>query len=33
MGDIRAERVTAEIEDEVVVFLIGFRINKLWKVH
>jgi hypothetical protein len=33
MSDIRAERVTAEIGDEVVVFLIGFRINKLWKVH
>ena len=33
MSDIRAERVTAEIGDEVVVFLIGMRINKLWKVH
>ena len=33
MTDIRAERVTAEIEDEVVVFVIGMRINKLWKVH
>ena len=33
MTDIRAERVTAEIGDEVVVFLIGMRINKLWKVH
>ena len=33
MGDIREERVTAEIEDEVVVFVIGMRINKLWKVH
>ena len=33
MVEIRAERVTAEIEDEVVVFLIGMRINKLWKLH
>ena len=33
MSDIREERVTAEIEDEVVVFVIGMRINKLWKVH
>lgn len=27
------ERVTANIEDDFVVFLIGMRINKLWKVH
>ena len=33
MSNVRAERVTAEIGDEVVVFLIGMRINKLWKVH
>jgi len=33
MVEIRAERVTAEVEDEVVVFLIGMRINKLWKPH
>jgi len=33
MTDIRAERLTAVIEDEVVVFLIGMRINHLWKVH
>ena len=32
MPDIVAERVCAEIEDEIVVFLIGMRINRLWKV-
>jgi Monooxygenase af470-like len=26
-------RMTAEIGEEVVVFLIGMRINRLWKVH
>ncbi len=33
MKDIRAERITAEIDDEVVVFLIGMRVNRWWKVH
>jgi len=33
MAKIVAERMTARIEDEVVVFLIGMRINRLWKVH
>ena len=33
MPDIRAERVTAQIDGEVVVFLIGMRINRFWKVH
>ena len=33
MSEIRAERVTAEIDDEVVVFLIGMRVNQVWKVH
>ena len=33
MARILAERVTAEIGDEVCVFLIGMRVNKLWKVH
>ena len=28
-----AGRVTARFEGEVVVFLIGMRINRLWKVH
>jgi hypothetical protein len=31
--EIRDERLTAEIDGEVVVFLIGMRINRLWKVH
>jgi hypothetical protein len=26
-------RLTAEIDDSFVVFLIGMRINRLWKVH
>ncbi len=30
---IQAERLTAEREGEFVVFLIGMRINKLWKIH
>ena len=32
-GDIIYERVTADIGGEFVVFRIGMRINKLWKVH
>jgi hypothetical protein len=30
--EIIRERVCAEVEGEVVVFLIGMRINKLWKI-
>jgi len=30
---IRAERLTAEMDDDFVVFLIGTRINKPWKIH
>lgn len=31
---VLTERVTAEVNrDEFVVFLIGMRVNKLWKVH
>ena len=33
MPQIFAERMTAEIGSDIVVFLIGARINKLWKVH
>ena len=33
MAKIIAERMTAEIDGEVVVFLIGMRINRMWKVH
>jgi len=32
MPELVTERVCAEVEGEVVVFLIGMRINKLWKV-
>jgi hypothetical protein len=30
---IVAQRVSAEIDGEFVVFLIGMRINKPWKIH
>ena len=33
MTRIVKERVTARIDGEIVVFLIGMRINRLWKVH
>ena len=33
MASIVPKRVTAQIEGDFVVFLIGMRINKLWKVH
>ncbi len=33
MAKIISKRVTAEIEGNFVVFLIGMRINKLWKIH
>src|SRR5688572_3251257 len=33
LTQIFASRVTAEIEGDFVVFLIGMRINKPWKVH
>jgi hypothetical protein len=33
MAEIIPERVTAEIEGDFVVFLIGMRINKPWKIH
>ena len=33
MPPIVAKRMTAAIDGEVVVFLIGMRINHLWKVH
>jgi fumigallin biosynthesis monooxygenase-like protein len=32
MPELVTERVCAEVEGELVVFLIGMRINKLWKV-
>jgi hypothetical protein len=33
MPEILAKRMAAEIEGDFVVFLIGMRINKIWKVH
>jgi len=33
MAKVVPKRVTAEIEGDFVVFLIGLRINKPWKVH
>jgi len=33
MAAILRERVTAEINEEVVVFLIGMRVNRVFKVH
>ena len=33
MSTVRTERMAAEIEGDFVVFLIGMRINKPWKVH
>lgn len=33
MTEIPTQRVTAAVDGEVVVFLIGMRINEPWKVH
>lgn len=33
MAKVAAQRVTAKIEGDFVVFLIGMRINKPWKFH
>jgi Domain of unknown function (DUF4188) len=33
MAKVRAERCTAEIDGDFVVFLIGMRINRFWKPH
>jgi hypothetical protein len=33
MAEIIPERMSAEIEGDFVVFVIGMRINKPWKVH
>lgn len=33
MTELKAEKVTAELEDDFVVFRIGMRVNRLWKVH
>ena len=33
MAGASPERVCAQIDGDVVVFIIGMRINKIWKVH
>lgn len=33
MAEIHKERMTVKIEGDFVVFLIGMRINKPWKLH
>ena len=33
MNPVIAERMTAEVDGEFVVFLIGVRVNRLWKIH
>jgi fumigallin biosynthesis monooxygenase-like protein len=33
MAPVIAKRVTAQIDGDFVVFLIGMRINKPWKIH
>ena len=33
MANVIAERMAAEIDGDFVVFLIGVRINKPWKIH
>jgi hypothetical protein len=30
---IHIDRLSAEMDGEFVVFLIGMRINRMWKVH
>ncbi len=33
MAEIIKQRMTAEVDGEFVVFLIGLRINHFWKIH
>lgn len=33
MPKVPPQRMTAEIEGDFVVFVIGMRVNKLWKLH
>ena len=33
MARVLAERMCAQIDGDFVVFIIGMRINKLWKIH
>lgn len=32
LNTVRPERLTARLDDEVIVFLIGMRVNSLWKI-
>ena len=31
MASIHAQRITAQVDSEIVLFLIGMRVNRLWK--
>ncbi len=33
MGNVFQRRMTAQVDQGFVIFLIGFRVNKIWKVH
>jgi fumigallin biosynthesis monooxygenase-like protein len=33
MAKVIADRMTAQVESDFVVFLIGMRINRFWKLH
>lgn len=33
MAQVIPNRMTAQIEGDFVVFLIGMRVNKIWKIH
>ncbi len=33
MPDINSQKMAGEIDGDFVVFLVGMRINKLWKIH
>lgn len=33
MAKVYAQRMSAEMDGEFVVFLIGMRVNKPWKIH
>ncbi len=33
MAKIFRDRMTADVDHEFVVFLIGMRLNKIWKIH
>lgn len=33
MTELNTERMTAELDEEFVVFRIGMRVNRLWKIH